>query len=152
MRSKQVARGLLLGSVVLFAASLTQNAFCLGRFDLPGRLKCDNLGFAVLALGWMETLTLDEVGPFVAFPWFANPCLVLAWTFVLASKRWLAVAFAGVGGLLGLSFLLGRVVQMSEGGNPADPIQSYGAGYWLWLGSLALAFMSAAFTRRVASP
>jgi hypothetical protein len=150
MRSKRLARGLLVGSAALFVASLTQNAFCLGRVADPGVVKCDQLGAAVLALGWMEILTLSDVGPFVVVPWFANPCLVMAWVLVLDSRRGPAMAFAGLGSVLGLSFLFGRIVQVSEGGAGAgDPIVAYGAGYWLWLGSLALAFLSAVFSRRV---
>ena len=49
------------------------------------------------------------------------------------------------GSLLGLSFLLGRAVQISEGGGPT-PIPAYGRGYWLWLGSLGLALLSAVFS------
>ena len=144
---KGVPRTLLGGSILLFLASLTQNAFCLGD-----GAKCDNLGLAVLGLGWMEMLAIGDVGPFVTLPWFANPCLLIAWISILDSRRRVATAVAGVAAVLGSSFLAGRSIQISEGGPTPDPIRSYGAGYWLWLGSLVLAFLSAVLIRTAGTP
>jgi len=137
------SRGFLVASVGLYLVSLTLNAFCAVT---GGTERCDDsLGAAVLAMGWLETIAIGDVGPFVALPWFANPCLFAAWAFVLGRARKIALASAGLGALLGLSFLLGHSVQISEGGGPS-PITAYRAGYWVWLGSLVLALVSALFT------
>jgi hypothetical protein len=141
-----VSRQFLLASVGLYLVSLTLNAFCAVT---SGTERCDDsLGVAVLAMGWLETIAIGDVGPFVALPWYANPCLFVAWGSVLDQRRKIALAFAGLGTLLGLSFLLGHSVQISEGGD-ASPITGYLAGYWVWLGSLALAFASALSTPKV---
>jgi hypothetical protein len=141
MHPPVASRILLAASVVLFLASLATNAFCL---QTAGRLDCRHFGWAVLLLGWLELVAISDVGPFVALPWFANPCLLLAWMLTLARLRRAAgLAFAGIGCLLGASFLLGTSLQISEGGGPST-IVSRGAGYWLWLASLCLAVLGAA--------
>jgi hypothetical protein len=140
MASRAPSRVLLAASVGLYLASLTQNVFCLRS---GSGLNCSNAGWAVLAIGWMGLITIGEVGPFVTLPWLANPCLLLAWIFLLVSLRRPAVALAVVGLLLGAAFLLGTSLQMSEGGGPPSEIVTRGAGYWLWLGSLGAAFLGA---------
>ena len=143
MKSLRPSRALLLASVGLYLVSLTLNAFCAVT---GGTERCDDsLGVGVLALGWMELIAIGDVGPFVALPWFANPCLFAAWVFVLGRARKIALALAALGALLGLSFLLGHSVQISEGAGPS-PITGYLAGYWVWLGSLFLALLSALWT------
>jgi hypothetical protein len=135
-----MSRTLLIASLVLFLASLTQNGFCLLSHSTN---ECNGApGWSLVALGWLQILVISEVGPFVALAWLANPFLVAAWTCLLSSRRTAALVLAAISGLLALSFLLGRSAQISEGGGP-DPITSYGAGYWLWLGSIGLAFLSA---------
>jgi hypothetical protein len=143
MRSRALSRAFLLASVGVYLVSLTLNAYCLVT---GGTERCDDSrGIALLALGWLETIAIGDVGPFVVLAWYANPCLVAAWLFVLASGRKIAVAFGALGSLLALSFLLGHAVQVSEGGGPS-PITAYLAGYWVWLGSLVLALISALVT------
>src|SRR5262245_21570162 len=107
---RRLSRALLAGSIVLFLASLTQNGFCVLT---GGAERCDNYGFALVGLGWLQTLEIGEVGPFVVLPWYANSCLTFAWIFVLASRRRTALALAGAGTVLSLGFLLGRSVQIS---------------------------------------
>ena len=145
MERRRLSRGLLAASVILYLASLTQNGFCLLT---GGSERCDNYGIAVVGLGWLETLEIGEVGPFVALPWFANPCLIVAWAFLLGSGRRIAMILASLATVLSLAFLAGRSVQISEGGGPS-PITSHGAGYWLWLGSMVLALASALVASRV---
>jgi hypothetical protein len=60
-------------------------------------------------MGWMEVFGLAQAGPFVAFAWIANPCLLLTWVFVPAGSRTLASfarVFATTGLCLGVGFLL----------------------------------------------
>jgi len=151
MRSKKTARMLLIASVVLFLVSLTQNAFCVRHDAAPSGFKCDIYGIAVLVIGWLGILTVHETGPLAVLPWFANPCLLAAWIAVLTSRRAAAMIFSALGALLGLSFLFARTEMISEAGGAGDPIASYGAGYWLWLASLAVAFASAWSTIAAAS-
>jgi hypothetical protein len=134
-----VPRLLVLLSAGLFAASLTQESFCTG--------SCTGWpGFGVLGFGWIEPIALSQVGPFVAFSWYANPCLGLALVFTLSEFRRLALTFAGAGLVLGAAFLLGKSVWVSESG--ADAITGHALGYWLWVASLAVAFVAAAKSPR----
>ena len=93
-------------------------------------------------MGWLEPLAIADVGPFVAFSWYANLCIGLTWILVVAGARRSAVILGLVGGLLGLSFLLGNSVMVAESGSTYR-VTGYAAGYWLWLGSLCLALLSA---------
>ena len=143
-----VSRSLVLLSAVLYAVSLTQNSFCVPSGCTGWR------GWGVLLFGWLEPLVgLAQVGPFVAFSWYANLCVGAAWLLAFTSNRRLALGFAAAGLLLGSAFLLGKVVLVSEGGVPYQ-ITGYAAGYWLWVSSLAVAVGAAAFcsTDRVAVP
>jgi len=145
MERRRLCRGLLAASVILYLASLTQDGFCLLT---GGSERRDNYGIFVVGLGWIETLFIGDVGPFVALSWFANPCLIFAWPFLLGSGRRVAMVLAGLATGLSLAFLAGRAVQISEGGGPS-PITSYGAGYWLWLASTVVALVSALLTPAV---
>ena len=142
MERPLLSRGLLAASVILYLASLTQNGFCLLT---GGSERCDNYGIFVVGLGWVETLFIGDVGPFVALSWFANPALVFAWAFLLGSGRRVAMVLAGLATALSLAFLAGRAVQISEGGGPS-PITAHRAGYWLWLASMVVALASAWLT------
>jgi hypothetical protein len=134
LRSKRttVSRLMVALSAILYVVSLTRNTFCVpsGCNGWPG--------WGVLLMGWIEPVALAEVGPFVALSWYANPCVGAAWVFAFNSNRRWAVTFAGAGLLLGLAFLLGKVVLVSEGGFPYQ-ITGHAAGYWLWIASLTVA-------------
>jgi hypothetical protein len=130
-------------SVALFLACMTQDSFCMS--NVCGRWPA----YDVLAMGWLEPFALLNVGPFVAFSWYANPALFFTWICIALSKNQVAAIFGCIGGsigtLLGLSFLLGTSVLVSERGS--DEITGYAVGYWLWLGSLCLALLSAILAR-----
>jgi hypothetical protein len=132
-RSKRTiaARGLVVLSAILYCVSLTRNSFCVpnGCTGWPA--------WGVLLMGWIEPVALGQVGPFVAFSWYANPCAAAAWILALTSNRRLAVISASTALLLGLAFLAGKVVLVSEGGVPYQ-ITGYAAGYWIWIASLTV--------------
>jgi hypothetical protein len=132
---------MLLASIGLFVACMPLNSFCVpqGCSGWPG--------YGVLAMGWLELLALSAVGPFVAFSWYANPCLLAAWACTVLRRRSVGLWFAGIGILLSLSFLLGHSVIVSESGS-ADRIVAPAPGYWLWLSSLCVAFFGVVFTPR----
>jgi hypothetical protein len=134
--TNNVSRYLIVLSAILFVVSLTRNSFC-----VPS--GCDLWpGWGVLLLGWIEPFSAAQVGPFVAVSWFANPCVVAAWIFAFQSNKGIAVALGAAGLLLGLGFLLGKLVLVSEAGIPYQ-ITGYAAGYWIWITSLAVALVAA---------
>jgi len=98
-------------------------------------------GYGVLLFGWIELLCLQQVGPFVAFGWLANPLLFAAWLATLVGKRRPALAYAGAGLVLGALVLLGRRVVYSEDGG-SSPLE-HGPGYWCWLVALMLGVVGA---------
>ena len=98
-------------------------------------------GYGALMLGWVEVIGVVDVGPFVAFAWFANPLLLAVWLCVWLEKRMAARLCATCGLGLGLLLLLGHEVLYSEGGNTS--VLEYHCGYWLWLVSLLFGFIGA---------
>lgn len=135
MRSKIACRVLVVLSVCMFLASMPLEAIATGW---PG--------WGVLLLGWLEPLCIQQVGPFVAFGWLANPLLFAAWLATLVGERRLALACAGTGLVVGALVLLGhRVVHSEDGG--ASPLE-HGPGYWCWLVALMLGVVGAALVPR----
>ena len=132
-------------SALIFFVSLTQNSFCMDNI-------CNRWpGGGILVLGWLELTSWEKVGPFVALAWFANPCIGVTWISSLTQARRLGIVFGTVGLLLGLGFLLGKLVVASESGF-SEYISGYAAGYWLWIGSLAFALGAAISSARRDEP
>jgi hypothetical protein len=124
-------------SVMFFAGSLSQPAFCL-RF-----IPCEGWpGYGVLLLGWIESFDVLEVGPFVAFAWFANPLYLVAVVLTVMGRYLYAVRSAVLAACFSASFLLGSKVVVAEAGG-ANELVSYALGYWLWLGSILTICVSA---------
>jgi hypothetical protein len=125
-------------SILLFAASLTQIAYC---SKVGANIGCVD-AWSALLFGWFGMLAIG--GP--AISCLANIFLPLSWImqFTAASKYTLGVAvfsslvmlsFATVAvfsSLVMLSFATGGEVLIDEAGHHSKII-SIGLGYWLWL-------------------
>ena len=76
------------------------------------------------------------------FPWLANPLLFLTWALSATQPRWSVISgIATLGAMTSLIFI-GKAPYSSEGTPSA--ISSFGAGYWFWVLSGALAIVSPA--------
>ena len=127
---------------VLLGASALSYILCLPEKSFCVESDCNGWpGWGVLFMGWLEPLALPSVGPLVAFAWYANPLVVLAWLFGLACRRKEAIWCAAGATLLSSAFLCGNRVDTSEAG-VAHEITGYAGGYWLWLASAWLALSS----------
>lgn len=120
-----------LASLMLFTASLTQDCFFIDRADNP---RAWSSGFGLLAVGWLGVL----VG---VYSWLANPTLLIAWLAMWSPnyKRY-SIGASAIALLLALSFLLHESLMTDEAGNRSR-VTGYGIGYWLWIGSMALALV-----------
>lgn len=132
MQSRKLSLGLLLLSVVVYAAALVQEeAFCVDG-------QCANWpGYAILLFG---ALALGDNPANLA--WLANPLLLVAWIATWLGRRALAV-IAGLAALaLAVSFFFAGTVITNEAGI-ANPVTGMRLGYWLWLASGAMASVAA---------
>ncbi len=140
MATKRPARALLAASVLAYAICLPQDSFC------TGAQQCSDWpGWSLLLFGWMGIFS--GLAAFAA--WLANPVLLIAWLLTLMGSigggLWFktpAVLAAAASLGLALSFRSITTLVLNEGGS-ASAITGYGAGYWWWVGSAALALVSA---------
>lgn len=131
MTTSPTARVALMLSVILFAASLTQDAFCVSGIcsDWPG--------WSILLFGALGHTS-----------WFANPLLGASWIAALFARRIPALILALAALLLAGSFMLETSVITNEAGM-ANPVTGLREGYWLWLASMVFAVIAACFARKV---
>ena len=131
MTTSPTARVSLMLSVILFAASLTQEAFCVSGIcsDWPG--------WSILLFGALGHAS-----------WFANPLLGFSWLATLFSRRLPALILALAALALAGSFLFETAVVINETGM-SNPVTGLREGYWLWLASMAMASLAAFFARKM---
>jgi|GEM_PF-640050 len=116
-------------SLILFLASLSQNAF----FVTNMRESIGSFGLIAFLLGWMNIYG-------AGISWIANPLLLTSWI-TLFSKKWkspMILSFFAV--LFSLSFLLFHEISTNEGGSKSKII-AYDFGYRLWLASCTINFI-----------
>jgi hypothetical protein len=116
----------LVGSILLFLASLTQDAYYLAG-DNPEAWAAS---WGLLLIGWMGVY-------FGVFAWLANPLLLLSWMLFLRRKFGAAFVGSAAALLFALSFLLHSTIVASEAPT-YEPVTGYGLGYWLWLASMLI--------------
>ena len=118
-------------SILLFVASLTQDCFFIDRLENP---RAWSNGFGLLAVGWLAVFK-------GVYSWLANPTLLIAWLAMWSPnhKRY-SIGASAIALLLALSFLLHESLMTDEAGNYSR-VTGYGIGYWLWIGSIALALV-----------
>jgi hypothetical protein len=140
------SRRLVLLSLVAYVACLPLVAFTL-RPGPSGAWA----SWHVLFYGWIAIVLVPDNAPHLI--WLANPVLLVAWVLISAaladgsSEATKAIVVAAVfasGFAVAISAfsLLPVGVVDNEGGVPV-PMMRRGAGYWLWLLSIACAFASA---------
>jgi hypothetical protein len=117
-------------SLLLFVASLFQDGFYIDREDSDAWANC----LGLLLIGWIVIFQ-------GVFAWLANPTLLMTWSLMCSrTLRPLAAIWAIVPLGFSLSFLLHSEILTSEAGHYSK-ITGYGTGYWLWVGSIATAFV-----------
>jgi hypothetical protein len=127
---KRLPKIITLVSIIVFAASLTQN----GYYIAGENPKAWSPAFYSLLLG--------PIGLFAGvFEWLANPVLAAAWVFSLAGKNKIALLLGSLASALMLAFLFRPTIIASEAPTYAKII-GYGAGYWLWVTSGVLVIVS----------
>jgi hypothetical protein len=127
---RRLPKIITLVSIIVFAASLTQNSYYISGKD-P---KAWSPAFYSLLLG--------PIGLFDGiFEWLANPVLAAAWVFSLAGKNKIALLLGTLASALMLAFLFRQNIIASEAPTYAKII-GYGAGYWLWVTSGVLVIVS----------
>ena len=131
MTTSPLARVSLMLSVILFAASLTQDAFCVSG------ICSDWQGWSILLFGALGHTS-----------WFANPLLGFSWIATLSARRVPALILSLAALLLAGSFMFETSVITNEAGM-ANPVTGLREGYFLWLASMALGALAALFARKV---
>jgi len=117
-------------SVIVFAASLTQNGF----YTETHSPKPPPSSWYLLLIGL--------IGVFDGyFEWLANPVLLAAWVFSFAGKNKAALLLGILASAFMVAFLFRHAMIASEAPT-YEKIVGYGAGYWLWLTSAGLVIVS----------
>ena len=132
------SRSALALSLVLYVLGLFENAFsCVQRYE---EQECGMNGIMALIWGIIGSVMIIK-GYFAGNSWWANPVILAVWILLLLRIRAPAIVLSGVAMSLGASFLFVKVV---PGGTSADSvIIGVGTGYWLWMGSMAIALLGA---------
>jgi hypothetical protein len=121
-------------SVVLFAASLLGNTFCIQGV-------CKGLpGWTVLTFGLLGFFLVPELPGYVS--WFANPVLFCSWITLLIGFRIVSLCLTLSAVTLAAMPLFMRTIVIDASGNHR-PITGVGLGYWLWLASIVAAGIAA---------
>lgn len=133
---KKTRIGIIAISVLLFIASLSQDAIVYNDFDGQKTHASFPLlimgGLAILGGGLLEWLV-----------WLANPMYLLSIVLFIQNKG-NALILSILSTLVGLSFLNWNEILASESGKTAE-IESLELGYWLWISSLAALSMGMTF-------
>jgi ABC-type enterochelin transport system permease subunit len=137
MKYNNIARNILLVlSIGLYIASLTQPAYCTNAecADSAAVAFAGSLGFFLSMAG---------------ATWLANPLLVASW--IVVHKNPLGSLITSLlATALSLSFLCFNTIVDNESGTPSN-IAGVKAGYWLWVTSIAVMFIgnAAIYYRRL---
>ena len=116
-------------SIVLFVASLTQIAFITQKPDDP-----EYSSLFVFGLGWAGFLAGNMLAVVL---WLANPLYLLAIILGFRGKYMVALICSAIALIMATIFPFIEGIATSEsGGGPFYPIVSLNAGYWLWLSAI----------------
>ena len=134
-------------SIVLFVASLTQIAFTTQKTDDP-----EYSSLFVFGLGWAGFLAGNTLAVVL---WLANPLYLLAIILGFRGKHMVAFASSFTSFIMAVAFPFIEGIATSESGaGPFYPITRLNAGYWLWMSSiivLAIANGKSYFTAKKAA-
>lgn len=131
MTTSRMTRVALVLSVILFAASLRQDAFCVSG------ICSDWQGWSILLFGALGHTS-----------WFANPLLLASWIAALFARRLPAMVLSLAALGLAVSFMFETSVITNEAGM-ANPVTGLREGYWLWLASIVFGMIASFFARKV---
>jgi hypothetical protein len=122
----------IFASIFLYLACMPLDSFCINNHcgDWPA--------WSVLLAGPLAMMAPANL------TWLANPLLFCAWGCTFASARTAAIVAAVSALALATSFLAFKTAVTNEAGIEM-PITGYAPGYWLWLGSMVFAVISAYF-------
>ena len=121
-------------SILVFLVATFQECYVANGMETIG-----SFGFAALFFGWMNASLSFMV-------WFANPFYFLSIILIKSNKK-AAKITAATSLLLALSFLILDKVVINEGGTVAK-IEAYLLGYWLWVASIFLLFITSFFNTK----
>jgi len=115
---------------VLFVAACFCPAVRVGGYGISplGDWQEEHIGLTALLLGWLTMFLL---------PWLANPILLAGWLALLQGDPGRAARLGAVAFALGLMVLLGLLAP-AELSPPSTGLTGLYAGYYLWLGSMAV--------------
>ncbi len=132
MNKKHLKLLILVLSLSLFIASLTQKCYCTSN-------SCGD-SLAALLVGIFGVFTGGA-----GLTWLANPLLFAAWIFWKEDLRFSLWA-STVATAVSLSFLSFDTIMVDEAGHYSKII-SYQAGYWLWVSSSMTMLLGNLFIR-----
>lgn len=151
MKKKTLNTIVVLLSLVLYALSLTQTAYCAGDCTSGiGALLLGPLGIMVevsnllsYVLDTISGSSVEFTNPIGAtFIWLANPLWLLALVLFVINKK-TSLIFSIISLLTMLTFLAcSNVIQSNESGG-YTAIAYIGPGYWLWVLSAAVIALAA---------
>ena len=118
-------------SILFFLVATFQECYIANGMETIG-----SIGFAALLFGWMNASLSFIV-------WFANPFYFLSIILISKNKK-AAKITTSTSLLLALSFLILDKVVINEGGT-IEKVEAYLFGYWLWVASIFLLFLTAFF-------
>ncbi|WP_143305085.1 hypothetical protein [Chitinophaga vietnamensis] len=123
--TRRFRRIVVILSIALFLLSLFQPSFYTNGAAA--------WGLSPFLTGWLGVFVCGA-----GISWLANPALLAAWI-IFFRKKTAGLICGGLAAIFAASFLLFPTIMVDEAGN-MRPIEGYGAGYWLWLGSCAVMF------------
>jgi hypothetical protein len=122
-------------SIAFFLTSLFVNGFAINN---PSNPHGWSKGWALVSLGWMGFLSGKVL---YILPWLANPLYIMSVCFYFLKKR-LSFYCSLLAILMALLFTFTMKIPSNENGMISDVI-ALESGYFLWLGSMILAAISA---------
>ncbi len=122
-------------SILFFLVSLFVNGFSIDKSPTPhGWSK----GWALVSLGWMGFLSGKAI---YILPWLANPLYIASICFYFLKKR-ISFYLGLLAIIFSILFTFTMKIPNNENGQVSDVI-TLESGYFLWLGSMVLAAISA---------
>jgi len=135
-KTKNIKTVLILLSIIVFIVSLFQPAFFIDRIDSDAYSN----SLFLFALGWMSFLG----GGFIPFIiWLANPIFLIS-IFLINKSLKAGILMSLISILLAIIFANLNSILISESGSTSK-ITELGLGFYLWLSSFVILFISSLF-------
>jgi len=118
----------LIISLLLFLLALSRECYLVNHKPSIG-----SFGLISFLLGWLNV-------SWSGISWLANPLLFLSYFFLFKNPKW-AIGFSFIALCFSLSFLFVDKIIIDEAGN-SGKINGYLSGYWLWVSSIGVVFIT----------